>query len=175
MIDLKSHSINRRFLVHFIVVLQIISPLESFNCFVYVRGLRAISDLLLKWCCEYTERCPWRFIYFENTDSTFNFAENRDRCNYSFFDQLSLPELCSPSGGHHLELFDVQYKYPASIAMESSLEKFAKILEPGEGWGNLTEAPAKSQWEQLVRDNLAHKHVTMLIISPPGAGTTNKD
>ena len=46
------------------------------------RLLLSSGDLFLKWCCEYTERCPWRFIYFEGTDSTWNFIENRDRCIY---------------------------------------------------------------------------------------------
>jgi hypothetical protein len=47
--------------------------------FVYVKGLLTISDTLLKWCSEYTKKNPWQYIYFENTQTTWNVIENLDR------------------------------------------------------------------------------------------------
>lgn len=47
--------------------------------FIYIRGLRTISDGLLKWCAEYTKRTPWSYVYLENIDLTWNLVENLDR------------------------------------------------------------------------------------------------
>jgi hypothetical protein len=93
------------------IYLQIIGSFKEWTTIVYVQGLALIEDIILKWCCEvspdaaitpnslpcsqYTERCPWRFIYFENTNSAFNFAENRDRCNYMYYERPSLNEMCN--------------------------------------------------------------------------------
>jgi len=49
---------------------------------VYVTGLDDIDDALLKWLAEYTKAHPWRFVYLENTQTSWNFSENRDRCVY---------------------------------------------------------------------------------------------
>ncbi len=45
-------------------------------------GLDVIDDALLKWLAEYTRAHPWRFVYLENTQTSWNFSENRDRCVY---------------------------------------------------------------------------------------------
>ena len=62
--------------------LSIISHFSTFTWLVYVTGLDHIDDALLKWLAEYTKAHPWRFIYLENTQTSWNFAENRDRCVY---------------------------------------------------------------------------------------------
>ena len=46
----------------------------------YVRGLARVSDTLWKWCAEFTQRHPWVFIFFEDTDTSFLLPENVDRC-----------------------------------------------------------------------------------------------
>lgn len=33
----------------------------------------------LQWLAEYTLAHPWRFIYLENVDLSWNYSENRDR------------------------------------------------------------------------------------------------
>lgn len=48
--------------------------------FVYVRGLLQVSDTLWKWCAEFTQRHPWVFIVFEDTDTSWLLPENVDRC-----------------------------------------------------------------------------------------------
>jgi hypothetical protein len=62
--------------------LSIIGHFSTFTWLVYVTGLDRIDDALLKWLAEYTKAHPWRFIYLENTQTSWNFAENRDRCVY---------------------------------------------------------------------------------------------
>ena len=46
----------------------------------YVRGLLRVSDTLWKWCAEFTQRHPWVFIFFEDTDTSWLLPENVDRC-----------------------------------------------------------------------------------------------
>ena len=64
--------------------LDITSRFTGYCCVVYIRpalGRRGyrIDDTLLKWLAEYTRMHPWRFVYFENADLTWNYSENRDR------------------------------------------------------------------------------------------------
>jgi hypothetical protein len=63
--------------------LSIIGHFSTFTWLVYVTGLDQIDDALLKWLAEYTKAHPWRFVYLENTQTSWNFAENRDRCIYT--------------------------------------------------------------------------------------------
>lgn len=51
--------------------------------YVYIKGIREIDDLFLKWCCEETERQPWQFIFFERSDVRYNYPE-RDRLYFYF-------------------------------------------------------------------------------------------
>jgi len=62
--------------------LSIISRFSKYTWIVYVTGLDSIDDALLKWLAEYTKLHPWRFVYLENTQTSWNFSENRDRCCY---------------------------------------------------------------------------------------------
>jgi hypothetical protein len=47
---------------------------------VYVTGLSTVPDQLLKWIAEFTKAHPWRFVFLEGCDTSWNFSENRDRC-----------------------------------------------------------------------------------------------
>lgn len=60
--------------------LRIIGCFSEFTWLVWVRGLPTINDQLLKWIAEYTKHHPWRFVYIEDCDTSWNFGENRDRC-----------------------------------------------------------------------------------------------
>ncbi|GBG31366.1 Rab-like protein 2A [Hondaea fermentalgiana] len=60
--------------------LRIIGCFSEFTWLVWVRGLPTVSDQLLKWIAEYTKHHPWRFVYLEECDTSWNFGENRDRC-----------------------------------------------------------------------------------------------
>jgi hypothetical protein len=71
----------------------LISQFHHDVCVVYVIGMKSIEDLLLKWCAEYTEKIPWRFFFFENTETKHNFSENRDRCNTSQYIPPILEEI----------------------------------------------------------------------------------
>jgi hypothetical protein len=59
---------------------------ESINAFftrgalvVYLRGLEMISDALLKLLSEMTKLHPWRVVYIEDCDLTWNLPENLER------------------------------------------------------------------------------------------------
>ncbi len=64
--------------------LEIINKFSTLTWIVYVTGLETIDDALLKWLAEYTKEHPWRFVYLENTQTSWNFSENRDRCVQDF-------------------------------------------------------------------------------------------
>jgi len=137
--------------------LQVISRFTGFHCFVYVRGLDVVEDLFLKWCCEYTHRCPWRFIYFENTDSTFNFPENRDRCSYT------LMETRAPVDR---EKNRVPYIEPNDLS--AALSRFGELRS----W--VTEPRALDSWiETIKKDYYEYSQCIILNVSPPGAGKSH--
>lgn len=48
-------------------------------CFVYIIGVRQVSDELWKWCAEYSQKSPWIFFIFEDTDTSWLLPENVDR------------------------------------------------------------------------------------------------
>ena len=59
---------------------------------------------------QYTQRCPWRFIFFENTDSSHNFSENRDRCNDTLYLYPILDEWLSNQQQASTEIYTVAYR-----------------------------------------------------------------
>lgn len=135
--------------------LRIISNFTENSCFVYVHGLPIIKDQLLKWCCEYTAKYPWRFIYFENTDISFNFSENRDRCDFTFYQQLNET---------NSENTEVNYRQVKSF--EDVLKDPIENIKPR----------AHHKWEKKLEENLKEAEncggCVILLISPPGAGKT---
>jgi len=74
--------------VNDMIYLDIIRSFDNpYCCIAYVHGLDTISDILLKWLAEYTKHNPWRFVYIEGCDVTWNFPENRDRCHFHFAEE----------------------------------------------------------------------------------------
>jgi len=69
---------------------------------------------------QYTEKFPWRFIFFEGSDTSFNFSENRDRCNYSYYLKQSLNEWQLGGAGHHINIYNVRYSLQHKVASESA-------------------------------------------------------
>jgi hypothetical protein len=112
----------------------------------------------MKWCCEYTRRCPWRFIYFENTDSTFNFPENRDRCNYSLYD------------GAPVE----REKKRVSYGVSGSGELAALLSHFGEKKTWVTEPHAIDNWVNEIKKKFSEANQCIILhVSPPGAGKSH--
>lgn len=81
--DFENESIHKGVTINS-MYLDIIAQFSKFTCVVYVQGLTRVEDALLKWLAEYTFHHPWRFVFFENIDASWNFSENRDRCNFTF-------------------------------------------------------------------------------------------
>jgi hypothetical protein len=178
--------------------LRILQKFTGFTCCVYIQGLPVVSDALLKWCAEYTERCPWRFIYFENTDSTWNFSENRDRCNYKFYTRPSLESWKYQTDFLH-EVYSVQYNSRDQMVLPSDdpvlamlngcvdaewATMIAKYFHNDAQWFQLGEAgqPRETDtllvgidksWELSIRTRILQGgQLATLLISPPGAGKT---
>ncbi len=49
-------------------------------CLVVVTGLPCVSDVLFKWCAEFTKSNPWCYVFFDGLDVAQLLPENRDRC-----------------------------------------------------------------------------------------------
>jgi hypothetical protein len=149
--------------------------------FVYIRGMMNVDDMFLKWCCEYTERQPWRWIYIENANINFNFSEIRDRCH------LLSPPGYEPIQTHSSSLSDLynisettkrfdptmQPKYSEQVAAKDcskSLREEVHILVSSQ---QHCETIYKEQWEdELCQICQPGKKFVVLLISPPGAGKT---
>jgi hypothetical protein len=174
---------------------RLLDRFSDTGCFVYVVGLRRVEDQFLKWCAEYTERCPWRFILFESADIRYNLAENRDRCTID-------PKLVVDAGSaalkqthvkfHSMEamskkiqeqkLFNcVRAEFQLDCAMRSFYlckwrEKVESIISPassGHADGvaepvSLLDVGGSAQSPLLRVPNFL-----LLIVSPPGAGKTH--
>eukprot|EP00667_Euglena_gracilis_P000022 EG_transcript_22 len=154
--------------------LKIINLFSEFTTHVYVQGLPAIGDLFLKWCCEYTERCPWRFIFFEGTDSTWNFIENRDRCIYKLFTSpLELQRKAQTTKVYYtatretgaarlrwLQLVDLHF--PRREGVEDFFDPEVVV-----------ETNYIGDWETQLEAISERQELLLLLVSPPGAGKTH--
>ena len=178
-------------------LLDCFSPL---CCFVYVQGLRRVDDIFLKWCAEYTERWPWRFILLEGTDTHFNLPENRDRCQ----DQRKGHEADSEAAGHETTVlfqrmkalgdaprddlaacvrkeFQQQLKHAADTGMRSDYvhtwqaEVLSIVLPSGEVSASAFAPPSLLSGPSPAAspDTIAVGKFFVLIVSPPGAGKTH--
>ena len=74
------------------------------HCFVYVKpGRSHLSDVFLKWCCEFTCSSPWCYLFFENIQTVDLLPEIQDRINLAFYSegicrqQLFIQKVSSPS------------------------------------------------------------------------------
>lgn len=169
---------------------KITSAFRELTCFVYVRGMPLINDRLLKWCCEYTERIPWRFIVLEGTDTTYNFSENRDRCVYTFYQpeqhQHSTTTTYFASRiGNHLQSRGQDEDVSATHIAEGTHQntpldasQYGTVLRqqfaadsivfrtPPEGTGTI------AQWTEQMDARLKTGAVLIYLVSAPGAGKT---
>lgn len=141
--------------------LRILSAFKELRNVVYVKGLSVVSDLFLKWCCEFTAAFPYRYIYFEMLETMFNFAEVRDRCSLTFYDHLPLDERSFAGeliGG--MRVVERTYLPAERCHVSPSFREFASKLKPS------------AEWERSIQDAVLSKTETcvILLISPPGAG-----
>ena len=144
----------------------------DYVCIVYVQGMPSIqSDLFLKWICEYTKKYPWRFVYFENTDSYFTFSENRDRCTNALYIQPSISEWRSnaSSGGSGIKMHTVRFERQRILPEEGGwFDVFAGIWDSKASFN--TRLMAK--WESKFKELYESKQLVLFLVSPPGAGKT---
>ncbi|CAJ1367371.1 unnamed protein product [Effrenium voratum] len=181
--------------------LDIISQFSSYCCFTYVKGLSKLDDILLKWLAEYTRLHPWRFVYIEGVDTTFNFPENRDRCNFRF---APANPLHSVKATEDLQKSNVTLARPSHTvsydpAMQPSPEDlqdgrrllsfFAKNLAPDSSTGShaddamhqetmFSQPPRASCYSADFRGELEEllfgaASCLVLLVSAPGAGKSH--
>jgi hypothetical protein len=174
--------------------LSIVNTFSKFIWLVYVSGLDVIDDALLKWLAEYTKAHPWRFIYLENTQTCWNFSENRDRCVYDQApppvergirceDDLKRPEV------HLLRPTHTQY-YPRVSLLEkedeiqnmdwdalsrSTRSFFSQEMDcpQQQDWSKFFEI-GEDDYRETVVKLMDHKDPCILLLcSPPGAGKSH--
>ncbi|EDQ85182.1 uncharacterized protein MONBRDRAFT_38957 [Monosiga brevicollis MX1] len=142
------------------VYLAIIGLFDRNTHMVYVRGIRAATDLFLKWCCEYTFRFPWRFIYFEDLSIRFSFPEIRDRFQFA--------RGSDPASESGLTRWN-QRAFNLNDANE------ANDIPPGPAQGDKAASFKGAHWQQKVKnffEGFMPRRV-MLLVSPPGAGKSH--
>ncbi len=131
----------------------VVSKFSDFVTHVEVRGLPAMSDVLMKSFAEYTFRYPWRFIFIYDCNTIYNVPENRDRI--------------IPSGDE-----DSVVKTVVTTTVHYEREKALSIDEltkdPNKRWARLSTALV-GEWEDWLEKAVKEGGLT-LIVSPPGAG-----
>ncbi|CAE7778813.1 PAT23 [Symbiodinium sp. CCMP2456] len=181
--------------------LDIIAQFSDYCCFTYVKGLSKVDDILLKWLAEYTRLHPWRFVYLEGVDTSFNFPENRDRCSFRFappnplhsvrtMEDLKQSDVAQlrPS---HTAPYPVQLQPPPEDLQEPRrlLSFFAKSLGPDSSTGSMagdeqhqrtmfSPSPPSSSYSADFRSDLedllfSPSPCLVLLVSAPGAGKTH--
>jgi len=172
--------------------LEIVRQFSAYCCMVYIQGLSRIQDPLLKWLAEYTRHHPWRFVYLENVDVSWNFSENRDRCNFVFAppnpahviqsaEDLQSPHVAELRPSHRVA-YDTELLPPADIVGNpEALHRFFQDAfaagRDGEtiDLGLLEDEPPPSNYlgdfrGALRRNVLRSTPTLVLLVSPPGAG-----
>lgn len=154
---------------------------------VYIQGFPEIHDSLLKWCAEYTASYPWRFIWFENSDTKNNFSENRDRCNVDFFVAPSVEEIDLLQSSGTLKVGTVKYRssFQLGKSLDSSLlqDEVHALLEifcpsdvsQGLNWKNCathTQFVGCWKYRLMTSWNPSDSNKVRMIFSHPGAGKT---
>jgi len=155
--------------------IEIIRSFSRSCCVVYVQNLRTISDTLLKWMAEHTAMFPWRFIFLENTDISWNFCENRDRCithtqEGSLQKLRTLKELTISDFGLR-KYHDVEFSTISIIETSwNSLGELSKLKELAE---IQIKSPPMEQFEDQVKALQQKSILRLLLVSPPGTGKTH--
>jgi hypothetical protein len=127
---------------HTSMYLSIINKFSKHIWLVYVIGLDTIDDALLKWLAEYTRAHPWRFVYLENTQTSWNFSENRDRCVY---DHAPLPVERGVKREEDLKRPEVENLRPTHKQPYPRISLHCQILHRPE------ETIPDMEWEELSR------------------------
>jgi len=170
--------------------LDIISHFSSYCCFTYVQGLPKVDDILLKWLAEYTRLHPWRFIFLENVDTSFNFPENRDRCNFRFappnplyavktVEDLRSTSIAEVRPSHTIPYPERLQPMPEDVQDPKRLFGFcAKNFAPDTGPNVFASPPANSLLSADFREDLERvlfgaDPCLVLLVSAPGAGKTH--
>jgi len=163
--------------------LEITRLFTGSTCIVYIQGLRLVEDALLKWLAEYTKYHPWRFVFFENVDTSWNFSENRDRCNFSFAPEmlsatirstadLSNPRIVMAKPSH---ITEYSHCPPAGLCRGdvAGLLAFFRRSFPCDFLEELpTSSMARDFREELSSLLEIPDPCVVMVVSPPGAGKT---
>jgi len=174
--------------------LDIISHFSSYCCFIYVQALPKIDDILLKWLAEYTRLHPWRFIILEGVDTSFNFPENRDRCNFRFappnplhtvksIDDLRSPYIAEIRPSHTVPYPESLQPTQEQVQDSKGLFTYFSKQLGEEGSGSCAPSlykspPAPSSMSSDFREELEQylfgsDPCLVLLVSAPGAGKTH--
>jgi len=166
--------------------LDIINKFSDYCCVVYVRGLKRIPDPLLKWLAEFTAAHPWRFVYLENVDMSWNFSENRDRCNFTHAPEM-IAHTIEEAGD--LDSHDVKMTRPSHEHRYTQYEGAKQDWESiNHFWKKVATEDTKDLWQkcsadaakeyeanftQKVEENFLQPEPCLILLdSPPGAGKT---
>jgi hypothetical protein len=176
-----------------LLYLKIIGCFRGPVCFVFVRGLRLLDDLLFKWLAEFTKFVPYAYVYFEEVDSTFNYPENRDRALAHLWWRPSVTEwrlstAATQSDINWIEFPSIQHRlqgvprgsyvdmlWPMPAAGRS---RWLHSCRSGFNGGNWYEE-LKLEFMRGIppggaANEASYKHWVLLLESPPGAGKTHR-
>ena len=182
--------------------LSIINKFSTFIWMVYVTGLDHIDDALLKWLAEYTKAHPWRFVYLEKTQTSWNFSENRDRCVYDHAPPPIERGIKSEDDLKRTEIKQLRpthlQPYPRVAAHCEKLHKkegqimdmdwtslsnhtrnfFSNGMETanateGVNWSACMQPGADDYREQVKKLMQGNEPCVLLLCSPPGAGKSH--
>lgn len=181
--------------------LDIIAQFSDYCCFTYVKGLSKVDDILLKWLAEYTRLHPWRFVYLEGVDTSFNFPENRDRCSFRFAPPNPLHSVRTMEDLKQSDVAQLRPSHTAPYPVQLQplpedlqeprrlLSFFAKSLGPDSTTGSMagdeqhqrtmfSPSPPTSSYSADFRSDLedllfSPSPCLVLLVSAPGAGKTH--
>ena len=167
--------------------LKIIDSFSEQQFIVYVKGLFKISDRLLKWTAEYSVQYPWRFIYFEGTDVTWNFPENRDRCVLTRAPPAISSRILNLATLTHLPTFRMRPSHDVSYTEPSSQVRFSEVRD-AKSWSDAERAVklilqekdgvmnenGSKDFRQFLKPHLTEFNGTVVqVVSPPGGGKSH--
>ncbi|CUG93875.1 Hypothetical protein, putative [Bodo saltans] len=128
---------------------------------VYGYDKEPMSDILLKWLCEYTFRYPWRFFVLVDCDTTSNLPENRDRVTnlMSSLRKRQTRTITLPLEEKYRDWTQFIENLPAGKSLRSC------------SWSYEVERHLRSAAEATERKSTAGDQILLIhLISPPGGG-----